>query len=99
MADEKLHLSGAVIADIDTDAPEKVIYLDYCGVASHSGQRWLIDKETMKPFPDPIQDLIRVEIPFNDIRKIYLTYMKQRLLENIMDMDDDALEEYLVEGC
>ena len=99
MADEKLHLSGGVIADIDTDNPEKVIYLDFCGVEDYSNRHWLLDPETLKPCDEPMRDSVRVELHINDIRKIYLHYMKQRMLENIMDMDDDAFEEYLIEGC
>lgn len=99
MTDQELYLNGGIVAHVNTDKPEQVIYLDFLGTQSFSRQRWLIEPETHKVCEEPIRDCIRVEITFNDVRKMYMSYMKQRLLENIMDMDDEQLEEYLVEGC
>ena len=97
--DNMLHLSGGIVANINTDNPDQVIYLDYCGTQSYSRQRFLLDAGTLKPETDPIKDNVRVELTFADVRKLYMAYAKQRLIENISDMNDEQLEEYLIEGC
>lgn len=89
-------LSGGVIAHHNGDMSGD-IELVFWGKAEHSHHAYLLDEDGFQN-NNPIQDTVMVKLSFEDIRKLYLGYIRSQKISRLEQMSDDDLER-LIEGC